>query len=156
MGNRIRKKTAFSGNQTEVARINRARVKRKGGNSITRKSRLPRELNWNARYGNPKQYKKQVAIAHRKTHQLCCNCLVRPSKELHHIRYSDERGLIAGREKIGHDIVPVCLQCHERVHKQDAWYKDSFDPVKNNCNFPYWAERLRLGYQLLYDGVDFT
>ncbi|MEH2151717.1 hypothetical protein [Nostoc sp.] len=136
-----------------MAGINRARVKRKRRYPTAGKSRLSGGLDWNARYGDPKKYRKQVAIAHKRTHQLCCNCLVRPSKELHHIRYSDERGLIAGREKIGHDIVPVCLQCHERVHKQDAWYKDSFDPIKNNCNFPYWAERLRLGYQLLYGGV---
>ena len=146
MGKRIREKTTFSGNQTKVARINGARIKRKGSNITIRKSRLPRQLNWNARYGNPKEYKKQVAIAHRKTHNYCVVCLTKKSEEIHHAYY--------GNDVIGVSTFPTCISCHDEIcHSPTNWIKNPSNPVWGNRNTDEFITRLRLGYQLLYGGI---
>ncbi|MFN6455734.1 MAG: hypothetical protein RM022_026540 [Nostoc sp. EfeVER01] len=129
-----------------MVRINGARVKRKGGNSITGKSRLHRRLNWNARYGNPKEYKKQVAIAHRKTHNYCVVCLTKKSEEIHHAYY--------GNDIIGQSTFPTCYRCHNEIcHSPINWIKSRSNPVWGNRNTDEFITRLRLGYQLLYGGI---
>ena len=129
-----------------MARINRARVKRKGGDSITRKSRLSGGLDWNARYGDPKKYRKQVAIAHRKTHNYCVVCLTNKSEEIHHAYY--------GNDIIGVSTFPTCYRCHNEIcHSQLNWVKSRINPVWGNRNTNEFITRLRLGYQLLYGGI---
>ncbi|WP_375511432.1 hypothetical protein [uncultured Nostoc sp.] len=129
-----------------MARINGARVKRKRRYPTAGKSRLPRQLNWNARYGNPKQYKKQVAIAHRKTHNYCVVCLTNKSEEIHHAYY--------GNDIIGISTFPTCYRCHDEIfHSSINWIKSRINPVWGNRNTDEFITRLRLGYQLLYGGI---
>jgi hypothetical protein len=147
-GKRIREKTTFSGNQTKVARINGARVKREGRYPTAGKSRFSRfgELDWNARYGNLKKYKKQVAIAHRKTHKYCVVCLTKKSEEIHHAYY--------GNDVIGVSTFPTCYRCHDEIcHSPTNWIKNPSNPVWGNRNTDEFITRLRLGYQLLYGGI---
>lgn len=118
----------------------------KRGDSITRKSRLPRQLNWNARYGNPAKYRKQVAIAHKRTHNYCVVCLSRRSEQIHHAYY--------GNDAIGISTFPTCAICHSSVcHSPSNWIICRSNPVWGNRNTDEFITRLRLGYQLLYGGV---
>ncbi|MFN6475297.1 hypothetical protein [Nostoc sp. DedQUE07] len=104
-------------------------------------------LDWNARYGNTKNYKKQCAIAHKSVRGLCCVCLTHPSQELHHAKY--------GCDRIGETVFPVCIDCHDNVcHSPKNWLKDKNNPVWKNKNTPEFTERLKLGYQLLYGGIE--
>ncbi|MCC5668207.1 hypothetical protein LC653_31190 [Nostoc sp. CHAB 5784] len=129
-----------------MARINGARVKRKRRYPTAGKSRLPGQLNWNTRYGNPKEYRKQVAIAHRKTHNYCVVCLTNKSKEIHHAYY--------GNDVIGVSTFPTCYRCHDEIcHSPTNWIKNPSNPVWGNRNTDEFIIRLRLGYQLLYGGI---
>lgn len=85
------------------------RVKRKRRYPTAGKSRFSRfgELDWNDRYGNPKEYRKQVAIAHRKTHNYCVVCLTKKSEEIHHAYY--------GNDVIGVSIFSACYRCHNEI-----------------------------------------
>lgn len=104
-------------------------------------------LNWRSRYGNIKSYRKQCAIAHQSSKNLCCVCLVNPSEELHHAKY--------GNDVIGETVFPVCLKCHESVcHSSKNWLKDKYNPVWKNQNTAEFIERLKIGYKLLYKGIE--
>ncbi|MCC5669229.1 hypothetical protein LC653_36670 [Nostoc sp. CHAB 5784] len=104
------------------------------------------QLNWNARYGNSKEYRKQVAIAHRKTHNYCVVCLTKKSEEIHHAYY--------GNDVIGVSTFPTCYRCHDEIcHSPTNWIKNPSNPVWGNRNTEEFITRLRLGYQLLYGGI---
>ena len=99
------------------------------------------------RYGNIKQYKIQCAIAHKSVHGLCCSCLTKQSEELHHAKY--------GQDSIGHTVFPVCKQCHQIVcHSQENWIVDHKNPVWESRNTEKFLQKLQLGYQLLYEGIN--
>ena len=87
--------------------------------------------------------------SHLATKQVCCLCRKARSKEVHHVRYRDWRGAIAGRERPGIDVFPVCLPCHERLHYKDAWVKDRQDPVLGNHQQALWVRKLQRGYRRL-------
>jgi hypothetical protein len=40
--------------------------------------------------------------------------------------------------------------CHSSLN----WQKDKSNPVWNNQNTPEFTERLKLGYRLLYGGIE--
>lgn len=129
-----------------MAITNGAGVKRKGCYSTAGKSGLPGELNWNARYGNPKHYRKFLAIAHKKTHNYCVVCLSRRSEQIHHAYY--------GNDIIGISTFPTCASCHSLVcHSPTNWVICRSNPVWGNRNTDEFITRLRLGYQLLYGGI---
>ena len=103
--------------------------------------------NYQQRYGNVKRYKKTCAIAHKSVYGLCCVCLTRTSEELHHAKY--------GQDEIGKTIFPVCVECHQlECHSKENWIYDPKNPVWGNRNTAKFIERLQLGYQLLYGGIN--
>lgn len=104
-------------------------------------------LNWNVRYGNLDRYRKQAAIAHKKTHNHCVVCMTNKSEEIHHAYY--------GNDIIGVSTFPVCRHCHSDVcHSSTNWIKSRSDPVWGNYNTEEFITRLRLGYKLLYGGIN--
>jgi len=54
------------------------------------------------------------------TDRKCCLCN-REAVLVHHARYSDWRGAIAGRELTGVDIFPVCKNCDRQCHSKENW-----------------------------------
>lgn len=83
------------------------------------------------------------SIAHR------CPCCLGKAKEVHHLRYRDLLGAIAGREKPGVDIIPLCLECHDKAHLDRHWITAKVDPKLNNRNTWNYTFKLRLDYWLL-------
>ncbi|MBN3871655.1 MAG: hypothetical protein HWQ23_15640 [Nostoc sp. JL33] len=97
-----------------MGRTDRSQSQQRGAK---RTNEVSGTLNWDARYGDIKKYKKQCAIAHKSVKGLCCVCLVRPSDELHHAKY--------GCDRIGLTVFPVCLTCHDQFcHSSKNWQKD--------------------------------
>lgn len=131
----------------KVVRTNRTAAKRRGSTSA---KRVPQgELNWGARYGDLKEYKKHVAIAHRKTHSKCVVCMKRKSQEVHHAFYRKEGDIV------GFNTFPCCIKCHNDVcHTKENWIKCRNNPVWGNHNTVEFTKRLRLGYKLLYGGIN--
>lgn len=114
---------------------------------MIRHGRKNQNLDYSKRYGNPKKYRKQCAIAHKSTHGLCCVCMVKKSEQLHHAYY--------GQDVIGESVFPVCLRCHQTIcHSSENWIIDEDDKVWKNRNTPKFIDRLRLGYRLLYEGIN--
>ena len=74
-----------------------------------------------------KYHTKWTAIskrARRLTHGGCVWCLWRRAKHVHHVRYRDGLGrLIAGRERPGWDVFPVCHKCHGELHTSDRYHE---------------------------------
>ncbi|MFO8040046.1 MAG: hypothetical protein R6U67_11430 [Sodalinema sp.] len=78
-------------------------------------------------------------------------CILNPfhkAEAVHHLRYRDIRGKIAGREVPGWDVVPLCRRCHGRVHRKQHWYSAKRHPALNNRQ--HWGVlwRLRLRFWL--------
>jgi hypothetical protein len=103
-------------------------------------------LDWNERYGDPVEYKKLCAIAHKSTKGFCCCCLKKKSTEVHHTKY--------GSDKPGVTVFPLCKACHDRSHKSENWIKSKSNPVWKNHATKDWEERLKLGFKLLNEGVN--
>lgn len=87
--------------------------------------------------------------ARRATKEKCCLCNCRAA-EVHHVRYRDCRGAIAGREVPGRDVFPLCKFHHERVHKKDAWTVEQYalHGVLGNCQKPRWVRKLKRGFRV--------
>jgi hypothetical protein len=80
-------------------------------------------------------------------HGGCVWCLWRRSKHVHHVRYKDMLGqLIAGRERPGWDVFPVCHKCHGELHTSDL-YEEYPDP-NNNGNDIRTIARLILMWRI--------
>jgi len=112
---------------------------------------------WDSRYAD--NWRKICAIAHQATGGICCCCLVSRSEVVHHVRYRDKRGAIAGREVAGRDVFPVCGStnkpgtCHFRLHQSDAWIHAKGDALLGNHQRSDWVKKLKLGYQLLSSAI---
>ena len=78
---------------------------------------------------------------------VCCWCLKNPSCETHHVRYSDDKGLLLDRAEIGIDLIPLCISCHKIMHKEDKYVivreNDSLNRNKEDIIF-----RLKFGFQV--------
>jgi hypothetical protein len=109
--------------------------------------RLFRPPTYDDRYAD--NWSQTARRAHQATNHTCCLCCEARSREVHHIRYRDWRGAIAGRERPGVDVFPVCLPCHEQLHQRDAWVKDRQNPVLGNHQQPTWSKKLQRGYRRL-------
>ena len=112
---------------------------------------------WDSRYAD--NWRKICAIAHQATGGMCCLCLVSRSEVVHHVRYRDKRGAIAGREVAGRDVFPVCGStnkpgtCHFRLHQPDAWIHAKGDALLGNHQRSEWVKKLKIGYQLLSSAI---
>jgi hypothetical protein len=81
------------------------------------------------------------------TNRKCCYCLNRQADEVHHVQYVDFFGAIAGREKPGIHVFPLCNACHYGVaHSRKYWVKDWAHPVFGNHNKTELVRVLRRGY----------
>lgn len=150
MASRFKPQTYSCGNQTAVAQTNREATKRPRGNNATRKPWL-QGLNWDARYGDKREYSKKVAIAH-KFHQqvggVCVVCIARKATTLHHCFYGVD-------EELGNNYFPCCDFCHSEVcHHPKNWIKDKFNPCLLNRNTDEFVEKLRFNWRLLYEGTE--
>ena len=76
---------------------------------------------------------KQAKIA---TKYHCCLCHKKDfNLETHHSTYKNWLGFsIAGREKLGVDIFPLCTSCHNKAHWNINYIKDKKNPVLGNRN----------------------
>jgi hypothetical protein len=99
---------------------------------------------------HPHRYPPIVRFAHLSIGGICCWCLAKPSEEIHHVRYKDQYGAIAGREIPGVDIFPVCIKCHDsECHSKENWVIAKVKPELNNHSTEDAVERLKIGYELL-------
>lgn len=89
------------------------------------------------------------AIAARTRRLSRDRCILNPvhrAEAVHHLRYRDWRGKLAGRETPGWDVVPLCRRCHGRVHRQRFWYSAPANPALNNRQRLPALVRLRLRF----------
>jgi hypothetical protein len=97
---------------------------------------------WRLRYGSSVKYREMCESAHRKTHNLCCVCLLRKSTQIHHACY--------GNDITGKSIFPVCQYCHYHIcHHKANWIRCSKNPVWENRNTEEFIENLQSGYESL-------
>lgn len=76
----------------------------------------------------------------------CCWCFKEKSKETHHSRYIDDRGiLLLDRAEIGIDLFPLCISCHKMIHKEDKYVI-----VKNNDHLNHNTEKVVFRLQFSY------
>jgi len=94
--------------------------------------------------------------AHYQTSSRCCYCYLqgrepRQSRCVHHVRYKDELGAIAGREVPGVDVFPVCPDCHDLLHEPSRWLtaNQGLKQVLDNRNFASVQRELRDGFERL-------
>jgi hypothetical protein len=107
---------------------------------------------WDSRYAD--NWRKICAIAHQATGGICCCCLVARSEIVHHVRYRDKRGAIAGREVAGRDVFSLCVTCHnEQAHSKKNWIRCKIDPLLGNHNTSAFVKKLKFGYQLLSSAI---
>ena len=139
----------------QMARTYRKHPKRKRAGTIKTKSKPA--LDWEARYSAQWRYGDIQRIAHKQTKNTCCYCMARRSKEVHHARYQDGMGKVRTHEiaAIGKSLFPVCLPYHRgKLHDRRAWHYDNDDPVFGSGNTNEVVERLRLGFKLLFEGIE--
>jgi hypothetical protein len=98
------------------------------------------------------------SIAKRTRRLVFDRCILNPfhrAAAVHHLRYRDWRGTIAGREIPGWDVVPLCRNCHGIVHRKTLWYSAPINPKTNNRQRwrALWRLRLRFwGWWLFLRG----
>lgn len=80
---------------------------------------------------------------HRSVGGVCVHCKVEKSAEIHHAHYRDRNGAIAGKEKPGIDLFPLCQKCHGKAHNTENWVKDKADPVLGNRNTDKFLSQLK-------------
>lgn len=75
------------------------------------------------------------------TAHKCVMC-GKKATEVHHVRYKDAMGAIAGRERPLFDVFPLCKKHHEEAHTSWNWVRDRFDPELGNHNREEFVQRL--------------
>lgn len=105
----------------------------------------PKNLDWKKRYAD--NWHQVRAQAKELTHNRCCLCF-RKAKEVHHCRYRDRRGAIAGREVPGIDVFPLCASHHKQAHHPKNWVRDRRNPVLGHHNTEVFARKLKRGFWL--------
>lgn len=79
----------------------------------------------------------------------CCWCLVAKSAEVHHAMYVDSEGAIAGREKPGTHVFPLCKECHNELHTKARWITHPDFPIWLNRSTDDTILKLRIGWTML-------
>jgi len=84
--------------------------------------------------------KYHCCLCHRKDYQL----------ETHHSTYQNWLGFpIAGRERLGVNIFPLCKSCHNKAHWKNNYIKDKKNPVFWNRNTKQFIKLLKHNYRKL-------
>jgi len=123
--------------------------KRKPKQTERVKPRQPITPRANPRRFNDRYRGNWSRIAKRTRRLVFDRCILNPlhrAAAVHHLRYRDGRGTIAGREVPGWDIVPLCRTCHGIVHRKVLWYSAPTNPKANNRQRKWALWRLRLRF----------
>jgi hypothetical protein len=80
-------------------------------------------------------------LARRLSNGKCCWCRVGECSEVHHVYYWRDGMAIAGREKPGRDVFPVCDNCHVELHSPVLWAQ--VPDIWARTNTPSTIARLR-------------
>lgn len=105
---------------------------------------VKRQLDFSARYAEPKKHKRQCAKAHQKTNGICCVCMVRPSEQIHHSSYR------RSGDRAGINVFPVDRYCHANIcHHNKNWIIHPIDPVWKNHNTREFTRMLQNNYKKL-------
>lgn len=116
------------------------------------KSRYKSKIDWGRRY--PDNWGSQISPACIKsTHNICCHCWIKESKESHHTRYRF-LFLRIRRWGIGIFLFPLCYQCHDKAHDKPprgkrVWIKNKKAPLWGNKNTLKFNLNLIIRYWLL-------
>lgn len=115
------------------------------------------EYNYDYRY--PPNW-LEISRKLREQYKLCCLCHTKPSEEIHHMYYRNNRGhgdLLLDKVKIGVHVVPTCASCHKKSHqikggggKNKITYLLHPTDNSKNRNTPAFAKQLKLGFKILY------
>jgi hypothetical protein len=105
------------------------------------------KLDYSKRYApNWSLISKRAKMA---TKYHCCLCHKKSyNLETHHSTYRDWFGAIAGREKLGVNIFPLCLNCHSLAHSKRNYIKDK-NPVFGNRNTKEFTKLLKQQFRRL-------
>jgi hypothetical protein len=97
------------------------------------------------------KWKNKIPKARKQCAFRCCLCLKRKLYlEIHHATYKDAKNKkIAGRERLGVHIFPLCKKCHKIAHLPENYIKCSDNPALNNHNTDEFKKKLVHGYQLI-------
>jgi hypothetical protein len=101
------------------------------------------EPDWSKRYAE--NWPSISRETRRLTKGRCCLCLKKATC-VHHCRYRDRQGAIAGREKPGRDVVPLCGRCHKIAHSKENWIRVKGDRLIGHHNTSKFAAKLRKGF----------
>jgi len=94
--------------------------------------------------------------AKQKTQFHCCLCLKRHRYlETHHVVYCNKKNQpIAGKEKIGVHLFPLCKQCHSKekggAHHPDNWIVDPSNSNRNRNTVEFYRKLVQ-GYQSIQE-----
>lgn len=110
-----------------------------------------KDLNFEKRYAQNWTTDFRRGI-HQSVGGVCIHCKKEKSKEIHHAHYKDRRGAIAGREKPGVDLFPLCQKCHGIAHSKGNWIKDKTDPVLGNRNADKFLNQLEDNWKAMAKG----
>lgn len=83
----------------------------------------------------------------RATSGRCVLCGKIGKLEVHHAVYCRSDGTpIAGNEKIGLEVFPLCIECHKEAHSYRNWVRDRRQPeLWNRNSIPFW-KKMREGF----------
>jgi hypothetical protein len=108
-----------------------------------------------AKFDYSKRYSSNWSLISKRakmaTKYHCCLCHKRTYHlETHHSKYTDWLGFsIAGREKLGVNIFPLCLGCHSLAHRKINYFKDKNNPVFGNRNTKKFTKLLKKRHRKL-------
>jgi hypothetical protein len=110
---------------------------------------MPRILDGDQRYAA--NWPKIRAKAHALVGRRCCwrgpTC-EGASEEVHHVHYWVRGvGAIAGRERPGVDVFPVCSTCHTALHAPHVWAE--VPDLEARTNTPKAIAQLTANWQIL-------
>lgn len=115
------------------------------------------EYNYDYRY--PSNW-LEISRDLRQKYPQCCLCHTKPSEEIHHMYYRNNRGngdLLLDKVKPGIHVSPLCQSCHHKAHQIKGGNGKNkityiLHPTDNsyNKNTPAFAKQLKLGFKILY------
>lgn len=118
---------------------------------------MPKKIDFEGRYvqklpkNAPPDMKTWATIrghAMQSTKNRCSMNLLHEAAEVHHVRYSVKNWRrvskpIAGRERVGKDVFPLCQACHGIAHRKVNWREHEKDPVLESRNTRAYQVKIR-------------